>query len=818
MRKLGYLIKTNIKRFLKRYILILFVLAFSSATIIVSFDFKNVSKEAVYSMLDEQTLGIHLSVRNKDRTKGSFYYQDAVEAINNRDDIAYNVKVYSANVLYSSKNLSLVGISKKDYSSMRIKVIDELSDNYSNGIFISNTTSSLYALSLGDEVNLTINGEDTKVIVNGIVENTAFMIQNSNSFLCDFDFLTEKFGEPGKATALFVSVKDINQIDKVYNEILNKFEGNTITITKNFNLDSYTFYLEPISIGITIFSIFAIFITSFLCYFVFKNLILSRQKRIATQKSLGVTKKDLYIASIVETLCLTLLASLVGVLLACYFNNILSILFTGVGALKFRFTSYLIALGIVLTISLFSLILSHYSTFKKSVISLLKGSSSDNNIQSIKKRRIRIISSLGFVLLSSILIIFLFNNSTLPARVISIASSIILIIVIAYYAILALLHLLNKIHFKKSIFYIENKRSLSKKSNIITLTIFVILLVSTATTVSEILTKTLSTYYTNIDALIQTSDEASMKKILDEEKDKYFIETYYECYNVNLSYEEDTLYFYGVNTQDYLNYSQDGFVSESPETMLDKLNKIDKSIIISTTLANKHGLKVEDKISFLTKNGAQDFVIIGFVNSFENGGKNVIVSDHTFIDNFYYQLTSFYITQSQKGTINDLIQLYNDCKNKFFISIYDVHVAVEQNNSSIKQIMNMIYCLIVFISALAMINIIVSMVLNIKEKSKTIAIEESLGKSKHTIFLETAYGEVFDIIIPSLIAVLFSGIINYFVFEIINSTIGYFTYSYSISIYACITSLIIYGLGILFSYKNIKKVNIIEGIKGGSLE
>ena len=807
------LFKTIFKGNIKKYILIFFVLAFSCMSLIVSLDFKTVSSNAVVNMLDKQTLGIHLSIKSSEYNGKDFVYEKEELAIRRRKDIKYNAPIYALACNYANQNSALIGINKDNYKDLSINIIEESKEKYDNGIYISKSKASITNLKLDDNVIVYINSERYRFVLKGILDDGAFMTQNGNPFLCELSYLTSLIKKDGRATNIFVGLNDLNNIDEVYTLLMKSLEKEKITVVKNYNPDNYTFFLEPIGVSITIFSIFALFISTFLIYYIFKGLVISGQKRIATQKSLGVRTKDLYISSLFGALCLTFVSSLLGVLLACCLNNILSICFTTATAFSFRFTSYLIALGIMIVICASSLLIAEYKIFNKGIIPLLKGDSI-SRVRSGIGKILSIVLPLGYLLISGITLVILFNNKTIVASVISIILLTGIIIIVSYYLVLFILFVLEKLHFKKSLFYRRNRRSLNLCRNIITLMSLVILLVSIVSVVSKTITSTLSNYYSDIDAIMETTNETLSNSCLEENKKKYEIDSYYRSYYLDQKKNDFSIHIHGVNPKDYLNYSHDSFVSDSASNVMQYLGKKD-TIIISTTLANKLDLKLEDKITLLTKTGNKDFVIVGLVNSLEDGGNNVVISEKTFNENFYFQKVRYYITLTARGSFQNLIELYGEYKNQFQMSIFDVSKLMESNNQSINSLIGMIYFLIIIISLVALANIVMSMVIDIKCQAKEISVERSLGKSQSKLIFENCYKYFFILIIPSLVAVVSAGLINYYVFEIINKTIGYFTFNYSISILALIIGVFMYGLSILFSAISLKKNNVVLGIKGG---
>ena len=130
----------------------------------------------------------------------------------------------------------------------------------------------------------------------------------------------------------------------------------------------------------------------------------------------------------------------------------------------------------------------------------------------------------------------------------------------------------------------------------------------------------------------------------------------------------------------------------------------------------------------------------------------------------------------------------------------------------------MIYALVIVLSIIAIINIIFSISNSIKINYKDYSVWWSLGinRKKIFIFIIKEYAIVFGI--AGLLTILATGKTIELVYDILNISIGFFTYSYNISMFGIIAIFAIFLLSMPISIVQIAKLNMVDSIKGGTEE
>ncbi len=815
MRKTAKILMANIKGNIAKYVLLVVVFALSFMSLVVSLDFKEITYNAVWNALEESACNIHLNVKTKNKEEPCFDYMPAENVLKDNSKVQTYTLVITTGGTLKENNKSVMGMKKNDFGNVNIKLLNESSERHENGAYISKNFSGLNNYKIGDELAVECsNGKTLNIIVDGIVDDTQIILQNNEPILVDFDYLGKFLDKEGKASTIFVKAVSMSAIDELYNDITLALSDYNMNIKKVFNPSESTFYLEPVTVALSIFSIFAMLTTIFLCYFIYKSLILSRTKQIAAFKSLGISKRELYITALAESVILILTASLIGVVLSTILMAILSRLLTGVVVYSLSLNSCLLVFLILSVLCCACVLLTHKNILSKNVIELIKGNSNSSTGNDSNQKNIisALIYGICFAALSGLFTVGLLIKNEIW-DIVAISCGIVLMAMVAYFFIKILCILLQKLSYKRKFLFMQTDANLKLNKGIIFIIVLIMSLTTATSTLSDTLSATLSTYYANVDVFLTTSNEEKADQYLD--KEKYNISDIYKCYIATQNIDDVTMYIMGVDSNDYQKYSQDAFVTKNANDMLKDLDETENGVIISTTLANSWKVKSGEKIRLLTTSGEKDFVIVGLVNSFDNGGNNIIISQKHFKNNFVLQDAFYYLTFNEEADIEKFIMpFYKEHKNIFTMTIKPMRNLIQNNNNQINQIFTAVYMLAAILIAVAILNIIFNVMINVKINFRRYAIRYTLGESKKRISINILSEYAILLFISSIIAIFGMGGLNYFIFDLLNRTVGYFTYKYSVSIFSIITVFVVYAISMAVPITEFKGINIIENIKG----
>lgn len=565
--------------------------------------------------------------------------------------------------------------------------------------------------------------------------------------------------------------KQINQNETKLSEI----ENDTLTVNTRNNHNGFYEYeqeikrIENISKVVPlIFLLMTILVIVISTY----KMILKEKNRIATLRSLGYTTFDILFKYILYALLASLIGSILGSFLFCkvipliigYSYSIVYDMPNITTNLQMNYVLFSILFSVLTSILLTTLVF--ILTIKNDCLKLIKSSTPKKEVKKLENNNL--FKKLGFLSKLAFKNVFRCKKITFITVIITCFITILLLVSFGY---------------KNSSY-----KTINNQFNKI------------------------NKYDIKIDVISNNSNKninEIIKKLDDNKNIKQTKKVYSTNIDINTKNNNDTSYLMVIKN----NKDLSDFINLKTEDNKN-IKLSNDGVIISSSLANKLNLKVNDKITINLNNS-------NFKVKVSNIFKN-------YIDNNIYMSNSLYEKLTDKKVIyNSILLINNKLSNsktedlKYEISNLDNVLQVTDKKSAIESYQNMIssvnyvsYFLSISTIILAFIILYYLSRINISERKNEIVSLKQLGFYDKEIINYLFKESLIATIIGILIGLVFGSVISYLVMK--NFNISTFIYSFNISIISYLLSIIIIIIILLIIYfilyYHLKKINIADEI------
>lgn len=815
------LILRNLKQKKTRIILIFITLVFTTITLSTAVFLKEGAINARVNHLKDSTLNSQLLIVTKSTNPDSIFFEkdSVVKDIKSIQGIEYlSPRITTRGTINKFNNLAvtLIGI---DYEVQR-KAYDfeilsmESIEPFENKIIIGKKFSDENNIKISDSIELEVNNEIKSFKVCAIAENKG-LLDNNFTLILPLNDLSSLMGKKDLISSIGVSLTDLSKIDSVSNSIKQKLDLNKYEVNERYDLDYYNSFVESINVAISIFSIFSILISLYLGYTSSKTAIYEKINQVATLKTLGATKLNLYMMFLVENISIAICASLIGIAVAIpIINRVISMIAESNGFIEFTIIKVLfIIVGVILT-NILSTIISLVKVLSISAIDIIKGRSDLDGNKG--QKAVAIVGALMLI----ISFIFFYTSSNESNGVLKLIIGLILFVV-GFILIFRVSHwLLSKSIFRIFGYFGPECRAANKnfsrntkysKESII-ITAMVISLAFVSFNLSDIISKAVLDIYPGIDLCIGSTSNLKENGLANLEG----IENVYHQYRTTINVEKKEWQVVGLDVNNYKEISFEKFKEQEKNNVFDELMSSD-TIVISTTFKKNTGYDIGDTVKLEKESKEYRYKIVGVASTFENMGKMLYLSQKTFERDFNDSSTSFQLVKIHDGY--NVYDLENSIQDKFgdnITSITSLENMQQRNkiqNQNVFYLINILFSISIIVAFYCLNN---NLVINILTTLKVYGIKRAVGMSKLQGYKITLYENLMISLEGGLFGILLGYGTLHFINEILTFYIGDLSLiiSNKVILILIFISIIIGFISFLYPFILLRKLNIIDSIKG----
>ena len=675
-----------------------------------------------------------------------------IGAIKNRTDIDYAIGSLALYCMYNGRN-GEEAIYLRAFEKNEIDILHNIYPLYPkskepskilmDSVIISKAFADSKGLTVGDKIELSILGKTAPFYVEIIAENNGYFYNNPNVIVGVNDYVSTLMNWPiGKIyNKIYISVNNKHNVQAIIDSISQ--DPTYLKTEVKLSFDE-TERKEKISMYTMLFNFAVAAIIALALLMVYKLYQLMFYKKIENTiklKVIGLSIKKIILIYALESLILTFLGSLVGVLTAVpllkiIVNKTVPNMTISTFSLLNAFIAFILGIIIPLLISLFPII----NSTKRSIRENMSFSKSP-------RKGSRLIVSLILVFASIVLIIL--EKTIIPIKgVLGLTNAIIVPITfmiimptISFFLGQLLRKSKNRNVFLSSI-YIGKNESLNISTQLLITSI--ILAIFFANILGLIFTHTNNYLKYAEDKLLIVNSGSLSKNDLLSLKDLPGITEVIPTLEIQgqstFKNEKKSVYTVGINGHDLSSFF-DIAPSANIEELETKLSESANYIVISNTYRHTQNLSVGDTFSLEYKNIKKDYEIIGFISTnYKNGNiafvNRIILSDDFSLDNQnLIYLTSSSLTES-KLSVSNLLSGHN-------IQVVKLNSVVEPLVKANSSLLNFLRAFGFFILFMVFSGVIINTLMSrAQRKTDTIKIL-LLGVSKKQFLLNSFLEGIF---------------------------------------------------------------------------
>ncbi|NKF08839.1 FtsX-like permease family protein [Clostridium gasigenes] len=560
-----------------------------------------------------------------------------------------------------SKNVNLFGMSLSDFNNfgvMRLiddKKLDSLNDNE---IVISKKTSDTFDLEVGEDVKVKVLGKEHTYSVVGIAINRGLFSSDSEdsiNFILNSKTVSKLYGIEDLYTQVFIEEKsnDLEGFEKNFNK---NNQENKMVVKELGDKENQEYTINMISYAMYIILAIVLVITIFLINSSFNMIIIERLSTLGTFLSQGATKGRLIFMLLKESMIYGMIGGILGCIGGRFFINILAEIGNpmkeyGMKAIvNYDISHFSIGIIFAVIISVISAIFPIIKIKNMPVKEVIL------NTASVKEKNSIITFIVGICLIIISMVIHFMGESTEYALV---SISLLLFIIGVMIAIPKMVEGLLKpvvIQLRKVsglLMVATNNVRVSKLLlNNVRLLVVAIIAMLMITGIRISLVDEVLGAYQSMDFNVYVEDESKVpSKVNEEINNLTSVQKIYEAISINGSKVNDSedvkLDLFAVDTKkwqgwnDYIRY-------DNEKVDLEKLNSVEKGIILSKSIADSNNYKIGDKIKIDINEKDIEVEVVALVDSrmFYGGNFNLVNMDMVKKETDYKYPNNYYIKSS----------------------------------------------------------------------------------------------------------------------------------------------------------------------------
>ncbi len=811
----------NLMRKKLRYLLLFLTFILSSLTLMTSLFFKDAAIMSREDKLRTETLNSQILIRSANMEAPYFDKTETMDKLVGVSGIAYAVPRMSIGANFDSKDGELVTLIGTDYSlQSKIFSFDIIEGSnfepFEDKVIIGEGFAKANGLVLNDTISFYYDNRVEDFKIAGIAKDEGIFTYNG-MIVAPFKEVQQLYRQGNKASTIGITLEKLDEI-AIVKDSLKRALGRSFIVEERYDLEFYKTFVGTIEMAVNIFACFAIFITLFLTYSTFKTIIFERINEIGTLRSIGTTKKEIFISIYTENFLLVLVSSIAGILVSIPFIKHLLRMFIQkeiIMELDVIKISY-IFVG-MLVVGLLSIITSMLKVMNIPVVDIIKG-----NIKKELKASKHLRSILGIALMgASIYALYFYEKS--ESGLIYLLTGL-TAFVLAFILLIELLHrLLNATLFRLFSFIgpevrlvlKEFRRDFAKSTQSIVLVTIVIAIAYLSFVSSYLVGEAVNKVYGDIDIYLKgiNSEEAidgRLSSISGVDSIVSQLRTNRKINNIDVEIS-------GIEPDKYSEVSFEVFKSSSKEEALSKL-KEGRSVIVTTTFLKNSKKKVGDYIAIRTGEEYVDYKIVDVCSSFENMGKVLFISKDNFIKDIIHNNHILYLVKTKEGYDPEqvLASIEDELRDDEYESIITLKQMFRENqkeNDKLFLLINALFFISAFVSIICLNN---NLIINILTRARVYAIERTIGMSKAQLRKVITFEGMMLCIEGGILGLILGCFMNIYLVRILSFYIGDLAITINYMIIAVLigVSVLIGLISGIYPYNKMCKMNIVQAIKG----
>ncbi|KUO49420.1 MAG: hypothetical protein APF76_08600 [Desulfitibacter sp. BRH_c19] len=660
------------------------------------------------------------------------------------DELEYAVGVMQSSGVYKVSRddvlrFSILGYEFNDINKMHKLVLAEQSglEPFSGRkVIINRDTAEKYGLEIGEGLDLEVQGQKIQFKIVGIAQPSGLFLEDGRTTyaVVPKEYVNSLNQVRGKSNTIYLKLQDASQKNDFIEKVSLEYPRYTVTETiSEADIKEYSNQItQPFMMMIAI----VVLISIFIIYTSFKVIAYERIPIIGTFRSVGATRKMVNTVFLGESLIYGIIGGFFGCILGIGVLNVMAKLTTPTWLQGI--TTYVVYTPAqVFTTFTLAVILSFSSAFIP-IWKVAKIPVKDivlNNIEN-KKRPKKYKYILGFILLALSLAIppVAPNELVMPlstlALLIGIVGVILLLPLILNLLIRSMEGLFEILFGNEGVLALKNLRNNKNIINNIALlyigiTCILIVKIVGFSVMTEV-TSFFRDWKFEIIASPYNADrhmEAGLRSVPGVQ-DSYGALTARDVEVVGTDYKIWTVE--GINEKffEFMNIE----VPEGPEEAVKKLNS-GRFVIVANHIKDLLGLKENDIMTLKTPRGDIPYQIIGFMNTIENNGNYVVMSDRYLkldMNEQYYDMVYIKTNADPKLVQQEINKKYSRAPfwNDTIENIVEIN---HQSNSQLFMLLDGFSYVTIVIGIFGVLN---NYIISFMERRRSFAILRSVGMSK----------------------------------------------------------------------------------------
>lgn len=798
----------NIKEKKGRSLLIIISLMIASCVFILNLTIPNQIVEANKNRMKD-------AIGKSDILVASFENFNINNLKINKEEIK-SIGVNQIGLIHKDKTLIIYGSDIKKCEEL--KLIDDQIDLNDNEIIINKATAEKYNYKENDIIKLEIDDSKYELKIRKILDNKGLLYFKALSGVVNEATLNKITGnEENKYSTYYIDVVNDESIDNVKNYIKDN-NSKDYMVEKLVDEDvirENNSYTQMILLIIFVMATIMIF---FVVNTLNKMIILERMPVIGTFRSIGASKKTMNLLLITENIMYGLLGGTLGAIVSIVINNLSVKLLLGNQEINTNIEISKLLYGILFGVIL-ELIMSIGAIIKSSKYSIKNIMFDDKN----SKYKISVKNTIiGFIFILISICIYMFaNHNNLLVDLVGLIlfwlgiTWFIPFVMTIFSKIICLIAKKNNngplIIAAKNI---GNNKLLISSTKLVVMSIAIIIVILNLSSAFNGMLASASKQFSGYDLFIRDIS-------------KEYTE-YDKLLNLNNIKEVDDVFMY---SNDDILYNDKKF-DTAPIILGMKKSRADiqeldykisdlkeDEVLVDEIYLKNNNLKVGDKIKLHSKekNFSIDLKIVGTINSYYQSTERngIVINEKTFINNISKVPFQIAVKTDRNADLKIVIgDVEKELKDPD-ISIKTVEDFVKEQESQINTIMSLFYIIIGLAVMLAFVGIINNQLIGFIERTRELAVLNSVCMSKWQIIkmliIENVVSNVTACIIGFLVAKMSVNLIGILLEGIKMYIDIIFNFKIGFTVIGIILGVLL--LTVVLPIRKLKKINIIESIK-----
>ncbi len=612
-----------------------------------------------------------------------------------------------------------------------------------NFIILSKIFADKYGYSVGDRIDIKINGRDKILTVYGISRPTGIFQHNPQSdtmtAVMPMDTIASIRNVRGRVQTAFVVIEegvDIKSAIATLEKLYPRYR-----VSEPFSADELRQYMQFIVVPMFMMTSMVLFISIFIIYSTFKVITTERLPVIGTFRSIGATRKMTDVVLIGESLTYGVVGGIVGDILGIGVLYLIAKImaadpYNGQMNVSIKFGIGHLAASFLLAICV-ALISSWRPISKASKIPIKDLVLNNTEIKS-KNKKWKKYAGIIMLLLSSSLPLVAPKSLALLINVVSLLISTVAVVMCVPYITRIFLKLFEGFYGNffgnEGILAVKNlngNKNILNNISLLAIGISTLLMINTIS--SSVGIEVLNAYKDwNFDIMVSLyNSDRNTEQVLRSVDGVYGTYGAYESWDgVDVKDANYTIrYLQGVDIKryrDYVTFRLQGKL-DADETF--KLLDEGRNIMVANMAKEKLGLKVGDSLTLEMKSGDKTYKVIGFYDSIMSNGSNAVISQKYYkMDMKQQQISNFFIKTSKNP--DEVLSSIQDKFTRRGMFGDTIDSMEKKNYESNNQFMIILQAFSVIAMLIGIFGVFNNYMISFMERKRSIAMMRSIGLSK----------------------------------------------------------------------------------------